>query len=121
MYLLQRKGPTSFTLKETEEGVQYYVNIGLHNSCSCIKKSIEKEPDLCSHILFVLVKILRLSPSNPLVWQLSLLGVTIVALYCLIQELFTVVGVHRDIFCQGSASAHPSTGTDISQWIPSSI
>lgn len=30
--------------------------------------------ELCLHILFVMVKVLRVPPSNPLMWQLSLTG-----------------------------------------------
>ncbi len=30
--------------------------------------------ELCIHILFAMVKVLRVPPSNPIVWQLSLTG-----------------------------------------------
>ncbi len=46
--------------------------------------------DLCLHVLFVMTKVLRVPPSNPLVWQLSLTGeprglwsVLAVAMFCL--------------------------------------
>jgi hypothetical protein len=46
------------------------VQIGSRQSCSCSHPIDEK--GVCIHILFVMVKVLRISPENPVVWQKSL-------------------------------------------------
>ncbi len=38
--------------------------------------------ELCAHLLFVMSKVLRVPPSNPLCWQLSLTGVRLVTHTC---------------------------------------
>ena len=48
----------------------YTVNISRHPHCTC--------PDcakghVCKHILFVMLRVLKLSTNNPLVWQKALL------------------------------------------------
>ena len=44
------------------------MQIGAEQSCSC-----KTSPELCIHILFVMLKIYRIPPTNPVVWQQSLL------------------------------------------------
>jgi hypothetical protein len=34
----------------------------------------QRQPELCIHVLFVVIKVLRVPPSNPLTWQLALTG-----------------------------------------------
>ena len=41
----------------------YKVYVGELQRCSC------GDPELCTHILFAMIKILRLAEDNPLVWQ----------------------------------------------------
>ena len=91
-FLLHSSGPTSYLLQsqsqqqqdnietsnrgnnqtEVEEqntapGAKFRVQIGLRNKCSC-KGSKTKT---CVHILFVLIKVLRVEVDDPLVWQVS--------------------------------------------------
>ena len=93
MYLVQECGPTTFMIKEAsaeerqdERGdneqednelrsrrrgaeKKYKVQIGGLLGCSC--KTRHDGP--CKHLLFVLLKLLRVSPENPLAWQAALL------------------------------------------------
>ena len=92
MYLVQECGPTTFMIKEAsvEEGQEdprqngeenelrsrrragdrkFKVQIGGLLGCSC--KAKHDGP--CKHLLFVLLKLLRVSPENPLAWQAALL------------------------------------------------
>ncbi len=70
LYVMHRMGPTSFVVHEEGAGsVNQKVMLGPRPSCSCAG-AVCKE--LCLHILFVMVKVMRVPPSNPLVWQLSL-------------------------------------------------
>jgi E3 ubiquitin-protein ligase ZSWIM2 len=71
--LLQRRGPTSFLVKSGDPGLKYTVQIGSKVTCSCRKHA--SAPEVCIHIIFVMIKILRVPPSNPIVWQVSLTGV----------------------------------------------
>ena len=49
----------------------FRVLIGSRVSCTCQRRMAE--PELCSHTLFVLTRVLRVPASNPIVWQLSLI------------------------------------------------
>lgn len=98
MFLLQECGPTAFMVKVADaedgeegadgaehrsgegahggrnrragdQGKKFKVQIGGSMECSC--KSKGELP--CVHLLFVLVKLLRVPMENPLVWQASLL------------------------------------------------
>ena len=75
MYMVQSMGPTAFVVREEGEeeggalGRKCKVFIGSpRHQCSCM--AYLDGP--CVHILFVLLKVLRVSPDNPLVWQTSL-------------------------------------------------
>lgn len=48
----------------------YDVTISRHPHCTCPDHA---KGNLCKHILFVLLRVLKLSTSNPLVWQKALL------------------------------------------------
>lgn len=48
----------------------YSVSVGRHPSCSC--PDFQKG-NVCKHYLFVMLRVLRLSESDPLVWQKALL------------------------------------------------
>jgi hypothetical protein len=95
MYLVQECGPTTFMIKEAspeerQEGDhadheqeenelrprrrgggdrKFKVQIGGLLGCSCKIK----HDGPCKHLLFVLLKLLRVSPENPLAWQAALL------------------------------------------------
>ena len=71
MFLVATPGPTSFIVQEgtEEDAKKYKVLIGPRMGCSC--GYAEKE--VCEHVLFVMVKVLRVPEENPLSWQLSLL------------------------------------------------
>ncbi|KAL6750982.1 hypothetical protein V8C86DRAFT_2793293 [Haematococcus lacustris] len=72
LYLVARTGPTSFVVREDWSDVKRKVLIGARPSCSCALPGGPTPAELCLHLLFVLVKVLRVPASNPLVWQLSL-------------------------------------------------
>lgn len=67
LYVLKQHGPLSFTVKGDGDPAKYRVVVGERQECSC-----HTGLKLCKHLVFVMVKVLRLSPDNPLAWQLSL-------------------------------------------------
>eukprot|EP00466_Bigelowiella_natans_P020653 jgi/Bigna1/139537/aug1.51_g14245 len=68
LYVLQQRGPLSFIVKRDGEKGKHRVMIGEKQSCSCHQDNTK----LCQHLFFVMIKVLRVSRDNPLVWQLSL-------------------------------------------------
>jgi E3 ubiquitin-protein ligase ZSWIM2 len=73
LFLVQETGPTCFVLKDnTNLDVKYKVSIGDIQSCSCRQK------ELCIHIMFVMLKVLRVPPTNPIAWQVSLVDQEVV-------------------------------------------
>ncbi|KAK3246243.1 hypothetical protein CYMTET_44215 [Cymbomonas tetramitiformis] len=64
LFLLQTLGPTLYVVKEGEK--KFKVCIGSNQMCTCGDK------ELCSHILFVMLKVLGVPQSHPVLWQLSL-------------------------------------------------
>lgn len=73
MYVMQQCGPTSFIVKEDSDAKQYHVTVGSLQQCTC-QRQTQASAELCRHIVFVMVKVLKVHPENPLVWQLSLVG-----------------------------------------------
>ncbi|ETV87692.1 hypothetical protein H257_01176 [Aphanomyces astaci] len=67
MYLVQTTGPTNYVIQEPNSDKKHRVLIGSVQSCSCGDKEI------CCHLLFVMLKILRVPASNPVIWQRSLI------------------------------------------------
>ncbi|ETP54022.1 hypothetical protein F442_01137 [Phytophthora nicotianae P10297] len=67
MYLVQTTGPTSYVIQEQNCDKKYKVLIGPLQTCSC------GTADICIHILFVMLKVLRVPPTTPVVWQKSLI------------------------------------------------
>ena len=65
-FLVQESGPTSFALKDSE-GKVIKVSLGSTHSCTCGGGRSEH----CIHTLYVLLKIFRILPNNPIIWQLS--------------------------------------------------
>lgn len=75
MFLLQRRGPTCFVVKDGASGMKSTVQIGLMQSCSCQCKmpaAVRMTP--CAHVVFVMLKVLQIPSQNPIVWQASLTG-----------------------------------------------
>jgi uncharacterized Zn finger protein len=48
----------------------YTVKISRHPNCTCPDHD---KGNLCKHILFVMLRVLKLATNNPLVWQKALL------------------------------------------------
>lgn len=71
LLLLQELGPTQFVVKgngdSERDKIKHKVSIGDLQRCTCHKK-----PRLCQHIVFVMLKVLRVPAENPIIWQLSL-------------------------------------------------
>ncbi|KNC52146.1 uncharacterized protein AMSG_00972 [Thecamonas trahens ATCC 50062] len=59
-------GRRSGKSRSGRRGTLFHVFLGDKHGCSC------GESDACLHILFVLTAVLGVSPSDPMVWQLSL-------------------------------------------------
>ncbi|GLC40238.1 hypothetical protein PLESTB_001310400 [Pleodorina starrii] len=73
LFLVQRPGPTSFIVREEGCEVKRKIQIGSRITCSCSPVGANGTcKELCLHILFVMVKVLRVPVGNPLLWQLSL-------------------------------------------------
>ncbi|KAL4164610.1 hypothetical protein KRP22_004474 [Phytophthora ramorum] len=67
MYLVQTTGPTSYVIQEQNCEKKHKVLIGSLQTCSC------GTADICIHILFVMLKVLRVPATTPVVWQKSLI------------------------------------------------
>ncbi|KAG7388552.1 hypothetical protein PHYPSEUDO_012189 [Phytophthora pseudosyringae] len=67
MYLVQTTGPTSYVIQEQNCEKKHKVLIGSLQTCSC------GTADICIHILFVMLKVLRVPATTPIVWQKSLI------------------------------------------------
>jgi E3 ubiquitin-protein ligase ZSWIM2 len=72
LFLVSTVGPTVFILKADDmTQATFKVFIGQRQMCSC--GGGEARGELCFHILFVLIKVLRVPSDNPIAWQLSLI------------------------------------------------
>lgn len=49
---------------------KHRVHVGHAQTCSC--RAFQREGELCVHLLFVLLRVLRVPATNPAVWQLGL-------------------------------------------------
>lgn len=65
-FIVQETSTTSFTLQNEHE-VQVRVKVGATLHCSCGGGLKEH----CVHTMFVLIRIFRVPPENPLAWQLG--------------------------------------------------
>lgn len=63
-FLVHESGPTSFALKD-EQGKVIKVSLGSTHTCTCGGGRSEH----CIHTLYVLLKIFRVLPDNPIIWQ----------------------------------------------------
>ncbi|CAM9528694.1 unnamed protein product, partial [Scytosiphon promiscuus] len=66
MFLLQTKGPTRFVVRGEDSDRKFNVLVGSRARCSC-------GIPLCLHHLFVMLKVLKVPPTNPLAWQTALI------------------------------------------------
>jgi hypothetical protein len=64
-YLVAKQGPTVFKVKD-EEGKLYICKLGDPNVCSC---GADSSADTCIHMMYCLIKVLRIPDGNPLSWQ----------------------------------------------------
>eukprot|EP01135_Chromosphaera_perkinsii_P008740 Nk52_evm73s1444 gene=Nk52_evmTU73s1444 len=70
IYLLQQTGPTGFVLREQDSEKKVKVLIGDCHCCTCAEYM--KGRELCVHIIWILLRKLRLSPQNQLIFQRGL-------------------------------------------------
>jgi E3 ubiquitin-protein ligase ZSWIM2 len=70
LYVVQSFGPTSFLLTDDSDH-KLRVSVGERHSCSC--RSPREHDTLCQHVLFVLLRVLKVPRENPLVWQSGLI------------------------------------------------
>ena len=71
LFLVNLVGPTVFVLKTDDlTDTTFKVFIGPHQRCNC--GGGEAKGTLCVHLLFVMIKVLRVPFENPICWQLSL-------------------------------------------------
>ncbi|KAI8808476.1 hypothetical protein BJ742DRAFT_869168 [Cladochytrium replicatum] len=84
MFVVQESGPMAFVVRDsssssdhesegssTARAKKYKVALGSRQTCSC--PTFLTENDLCVHILWVMLKLFRVSPDNDLVVQRSIL------------------------------------------------
>lgn len=64
LFMVGQTGPLSFTFKD-RLGNKYKTSIGAELKCSCSPA----RGDHCIHTLYVMLKIFRVSPKNPIIWQ----------------------------------------------------
>ena len=67
IYVLQENGPTAFTVKEHDSPKKLRVTLG--DPCACTCSTFIRERELCIHILWVMLKVFRIPPENPISWQ----------------------------------------------------
>jgi len=67
VYVLQQTGPTAFLVKEGDSSKKLRVSIGDPSSCTCA--TFLKEKEVCVHILWIILKLFRIPPENPITWQ----------------------------------------------------
>jgi hypothetical protein len=66
-FLVAKSGPTVFKVRD-EAASTFTCIIGSPNSCTC---GVDAGQESCIHLLFCLLKVLRIPDSNPLCWQIT--------------------------------------------------
>uniref|UniRef100_A0A8C7KZU7 Mitogen-activated protein kinase kinase kinase 1 n=1 Tax=Oncorhynchus kisutch TaxID=8019 RepID=A0A8C7KZU7_ONCKI len=74
LYLLQQIGPNSFLIGGDSPDNKYRVFIG-PQTCSCGRGAF------CIHVLFVMLRVFQLEPSDPLLWRKSLKNFEVESLF----------------------------------------
>ena len=77
-YLLARLGPTVFNVKDNDDNV-YKITLGQPSICTCgacdinnkDNESLYISDSPCIHMIYCLVKVLRVPDTNPFCWQVS--------------------------------------------------
>jgi len=78
LFLVSKSGPTVFIIKtDVPQQKPFKAFIGDNQRCSC--GGGEGRGRLCVHLLFVMIKVLRVPETNPLAWQLSLVDSEVTA------------------------------------------
>ena len=104
-FLLSEVGATQFILQSSAPSptpLKYRVFVGDTQRCSCA--DAKEGQRLCPHLVFVMTRVLRVAPSNPLLWQLALTA----------SEVAAVVKVRwewKDTQRRGRANPDPSPST----------
>jgi hypothetical protein len=65
-FAIEPLGPSKFRLKPVEGRGSFLVSIGLDQTCSC------HEPELCTHILYVMLRFFSVPVECDVLWQTSL-------------------------------------------------
>jgi hypothetical protein len=68
LYLLQEKGPLSFTFQEEKNAKKINVSIGSHIECTCAETNRNEH---CVHTIYVLNRFFKLKFNDPLILQTS--------------------------------------------------
>ncbi|MXQ81144.1 hypothetical protein E5288_WYG012816 [Bos mutus] len=74
LYLLQQIGPNSFLIGGDSPDNKYRVFIGPQN-CSCGRGTF------CIHLLFVMLRVFQLEPSDPMLWRKTLKNFEVESLF----------------------------------------
>eukprot|EP00966_Prymnesium_polylepis_P120577 2786342-Prymnesium_polylepis.1 len=96
LFVVQEPGPTSFVLKAENSDRKHRVSVGSVHTCSC---GARDQP--CLHTAFVLLRIFRLSPTDPRAWQSSLIDSELEALV----DSRARMAALRRVQVQGAAAA----------------
>ena len=70
LYLVNRTGPTVFSVRD-EHANTFKVILGNPHVCSCEGGRSGDSDELCVHKMYCMIKVLRISESHPLVYQLG--------------------------------------------------
>ena len=71
LFLMSTTGPTVFVVKtDNPQAKPFKVYVGDNQRCTC--GGGEARGKLCVHLMFVMMKVLRVKATDPLAWQLSL-------------------------------------------------
>lgn len=77
LLLLQRIGPCVFKIRDDDHDNLFTTTIGNPHRCSCHSIKKMTTDSMCIHILYVLIKILRIPTASPLWFQMSLIDTEI--------------------------------------------
>ncbi|KAJ1639273.1 hypothetical protein T492DRAFT_938458 [Pavlovales sp. CCMP2436] len=70
-FVLNENGPLCFTVGGSDPAdLAHRVSVGDRHTCSCAVGRAGREP--CEHMLFVLLKVFRIPPTNPLLYGLGI-------------------------------------------------
>jgi E3 ubiquitin-protein ligase ZSWIM2 len=70
-FILNENGPLCFTIGGSDQSDEKHrVSIGDRHTCTCAAGRAGREP--CEHMLFVLLKVFRVPPANPLLHSLGI-------------------------------------------------